>query len=88
MNPVNKTDRPKRVKNVDFRVYYDIVKLTNNHVEWHERSGLMTARHPFSKGANVSPYGNHVVKMANGIIRPHHCVRFFGLRSRSPPTTK
>ena len=23
--------------------------------------------------------------MANGIIGPHHCVRFFALRSRSPP---
>jgi len=57
VNPVNKTDRPKRLKNVDFKVYYDIISLTNNHAEWHERSGSMTARQPFPKGANASPKG-------------------------------
>jgi len=40
-------------KCIDFRVYYDIVKFTNNHAEWHERSGSMTARQPFPKGANA-----------------------------------
>jgi hypothetical protein len=36
VNSVNKTDRPKRLKNVDFRVHYDIVRFTNNHAEWHD----------------------------------------------------
>ena len=61
-------------KCIDFRVYYDIVKFTNNHAEWHERSGSMTARQPFPKGANASPKGTMRSKMANGIIRPHTIV--------------
>jgi len=40
-------------KSIDFRVYYDIVKHINNHAEWHERSGSMTARQPVPKGANA-----------------------------------
>jgi len=44
----------------------------------------MTAQQPFLKGANASPKGTMRSKMANGIIGPHHCVRFFALRSRSP----
>jgi hypothetical protein len=47
----------QKYKLIDFRVYYDIVKFTNNHAEWHERSGSMTARQPFPKGANASPKG-------------------------------
>ena len=34
------------------------------------RSGSMTARQPFPKGANASPEGTMRSKMANGIIRP------------------
>ena len=47
-------------KSIDFRVYYDIVKYINNHEEWHERSGSMTAQQPVPKGANASPI--HEVK--------------------------
>jgi hypothetical protein len=73
-------------KCIDFRVDYDIVKFRNNHEEWHDEIWLDDCPATFlPKGANARI---HEVKMANGIIRPHHCVRFSALRQRSPPRPK
>jgi len=72
-------------KCIDLGVYYDIVKFINNHAEWHERSGSMTARQPFPKGANARI---HEVDMTNGKLRPHCKVRFFIFKPRSPPRPK
>ena len=66
-------------KCIDFRVDYGIVKFTNNHEEWHDEIWLDDCPATFlPKGANASPEGTMRSKMANGIMRPHHCVRFFG----------